>query len=350
MRPPSCHVPATKSHHFIIMCRFYLSQGGPLHPKHGGGYRSSTPTDKRDTLLPPLHPFLAFSAHYTLTLTSTFMIHDAFFDFDSTKHSKQDISYHQDQVAFFVFVYVQILFGCRYLSSFLAGKIRQHAVLYELTWMCNSTLVLGFVCFGGLGNILRYAKADILMNYRMFEWFCRKRPLVVTASCVAVSVDQVFWYVDLAGWAITRKFLIGVTKYLTWKQTLWIDKLTCTHHLWTIPLLFFGAGEVNFDSYFLSIHVVLIQVILSRWLTPHHIRNTSFASDLHNMQSDPIEYRYLNVNLSHEVWKDISFSFLQISVDKPSYWLYLFRLLWRWQLLNLLVFIGVLLPLNNLIN
>lgn len=32
----------------------------------------------------------------------------------------------------------------------------------------------------------------------LLEWMFRRRPLVATACCVAVSVDQVFWYVDLA--------------------------------------------------------------------------------------------------------------------------------------------------------
>lgn len=56
--------------------------------------------------------------------------------------------------------------------------------------------------------------------------------------------------------------------------------------------------------------------------------------------------KYLNVNLSHELWKDIKFSFLQISYDDPGAALYLYRLLWRWQCFNLVVFLLVLLPLS----
>ena len=56
--------------------------------------------------------------------------------------------------------------------------------------------------------------------------------------------------------------------------------------------------------------------------------------------------KYLNVNLSHELWKDITFEFLQIQHDNPSTGIYLFRLLWRWQLLNGLIFVLVLRPLS----
>jgi len=48
--------------------------------------------------------------------------------------------------------------------------------------------------------------------------------------------------------------------------------------------------------------------------------------------------RYLNVNLSHELWKDITFDILQINHDEPPAALYLFRLLWRWQGFNTIVF------------
>jgi hypothetical protein len=206
---------------------------------------------------------------------------------------------------------------------------------------------MGFICFGGLYNIL--ACASIKIDHQFVNWLLRRRPLVVTACCVGVSIDQVLWYVDLAGRALTGKFPIGVAKYLTWKQTLWIDKLTCTHHLWCIPLFIYGAGGISLDAYLLSAYIVSIQVLLSRWLTPHHIQVGVNTSNQQNIQQDPTKYRYLNVNLSHELWRDISFSFLQISKDNPTGWLYLVRLLWRWQLLNYLVFVLVLHPCSEFI-
>lgn len=58
--------------------------------------------------------------------------------------------------------------------------------------------------------------------------------------------------------------------------------------------------------------------------------------------------KYLNVNLSHALWKDIKFQCLQIQWDNPSTRVYLFRLLWRWQLFNGIVLICVLRPLTRL--
>ena len=57
--------------------------------------------------------------------------------------------------------------------------------------------------------------------------------------------------------------------------------------------------------------------------------------------------KYLNVNLSHELWKDIKIELLQINYDNPPVFRYLFRLLWRWQGFNTIVF-GVLVGLGHL--
>lgn len=113
------------------------------------------------------------------------------------------------------------------------------------------------------------------------------------------------------------------------------------------------------DSFNLSVYVVFVHVLLSRGLTPHCIQsgiqsgiktnNEGSGQEVDGNKKDPQQYRYLNVNLSHELWKDISFSFLQIGVDNPPCWIYLFRLLWRWQLFNGLIFVGILRPFSRLI-
>ena len=52
-----------------------------------------------------------------------------------------------------------------------------------------------------------------------------------------ISVDQVLWYVDLIGYVFTKKFVIGVAKYITWPETTKLRLMTSSHHLWFIPLL-----------------------------------------------------------------------------------------------------------------
>lgn len=367
----------------------YLSQAGPFHPKHGGGRAAGPPTaassssphylppsekEKEDNKISPLlpngssslhHPPLAFAVHYLIAVPSIFCVHDAFFpknlpDDDDRSHYDYDndareelICRRQSLASEFLLAYTLVLFCTRYLTSYRAGRLRHHSVLYELTWLCNSTLVMGCLSFGFVGGGCH----DRLDDGRR-SWLFRRRPLVATACGVAVSVDQVLWYVDLAAWIAVGKFPVGVMRYLTWEQTLWIDRFTCTHHLWTIPLLLRGAGApLTWDSFHLSAYVVSVHVLLSRWMTPHCIRIGTEADidgvdgkDLGSGKDDPQRYRYLNVNLSHELWKDISFPFLQISRDNPPCLVYFFRLLWRWQLFNGLIFIGILHPLSQLIS
>ncbi|KAL9178617.1 hypothetical protein ACHAXT_001955 [Thalassiosira profunda] len=274
-------------------------------------------------LLPPAHPSLAFLVHYSLAIPCIFYVHDAFFAHPDDSAQDEAADVRQAFISKFLFAYTLILFCTRYFTSFRAGRLRHHSVAYELCWLCNSTLVMGCITFSGHHS----------------WWLFRRRPLVATACCVSVSIDQVLWYVDLLGWILRGTLPVGVMKYLTWEQTLWIDRFTCTHHLWTQPLLIYGAStQLGWDSFKLSAFVVFIHVVLSRILTPHCIQTKA-------------ESRYLNVNLSHELWRDISFFpyLLQISHDNPPGWLYLFRLLWRWQLFNGLVFVGVLCPLSRLL-
>jgi hypothetical protein len=121
------------------------------------------------------------------------------------------------------------------------------------------------------------------------------------------------------------------SSFLLFAFNSWSSRITCTHHLWTIPLLLAASrtGTLHILCYPLSFICMTINVLLSRWMTPSHIEY-SFS-----------DTKYLNVNLSHALWKDIKFDILQINYDNPPAGLYLFRLLWRWQGFNTLVF-GVL--------
>lgn len=325
----------------------YLSQAGPHHPKHGGSPRRASPAHhkrKSNFLFPPLHPTLALIVHYAIAIPSTFLVHDAFFSDSGDAHSKEEdelLLLRQIAISKMLLVYTLGVFTTRYLSSCHAGRLRHHSVLYEMTWLCNTTLVMGCLSFAGGGPA------------HGGSWLLRRRPLVATAYCVAVSVDQLLWYVDLVGWAVAGAFPVGVMKYLAWPQTAWIDRCTCTHHLWTMPLLAYGAGTQPLGALPLSAYVVVAHVALSRWLTPRCVRDGDATSTGRGRgggddENDPRRYRYLNVNLSHELWRDISFPFLQISRDNPPGHIYLFRLLWRWQLFNGLMFIGILRPMSEL--
>jgi hypothetical protein len=40
---------------------------------------------------------------------------------------------------------------------------------------------------------------------------------LMRASIVVVSVDQLLWYIDILGYLIKKKFIIGVAKYIIWR-------------------------------------------------------------------------------------------------------------------------------------
>jgi hypothetical protein len=130
-------------------------------------------------------------------------------------------------------------------------------------------------------------------------------------------------------------------KYLTWPETSWVTRVTCTHHLWTIPVLLTATGgSVPWSALPLAFVLMSLNVCMSRFMIPFEAVVPSAGKD------KPDKRKYLNVNLSHELWKDIQFEFLQINYDSPPVYLYILRLLWRWHGFNTIVF-GILLVLGQ---
>jgi hypothetical protein len=175
-------------------------------------------------------------------------------------------------------------------------------VIYEYCWLCNVTLWMS-----------AYA---LLTN----------RPVLASAYCTVVGIDQLLWYVDLGVFFITGKFPIGVAKYLSWPENSnWSSRITCSHHLWTIPMILYAVrSKMKFAAYPLAFVIMSANVVLSRLLTPAEVRTK-------------LGTFYLNVNLSHSVWKDIKFPCLQINETKAFQ--YIFQLIWRWQGFNTAIFI-----------
>jgi len=143
------------------------------------------------------------------------------------------------------------------------------------------------------------------------------------------------------------KFPVGVAKYLTWPQTTWATRVTCTHHLWTLPLLLStSGGQVPPSALGLSFVFMVLNVCLSRAMIPldvnQSVRVPQIQAGSNNQDEKNFKLikqsKYLNVNLSHELWKDIKIGILQINYDNPPVFLYLFRLLWRWQCFNTIVY------------
>lgn len=283
----------------------YLRQGGPLDKKHQ--------TWK--------HSISACILHYFVSTVLLIQFHDVFYiPLIREKLHHNHILLQQDYLTerkttvsnFLIMYFLSLCLYRHFLNT--AKPIEQRAVIYEHTWLCNQTLIMSAIC-------LRTGRDILAMAY-----------------LICVSIDQIMWYVDIIGFILFRTFPVGVVKYLTWPDTSFATRLTCTHHIWTIPLVVYACQGIHVAAYPLSAVVMTVSVLMSRFLTP-------FTIQYH--QDDRRYEKYLNVNLSHELWKDITFSWLQIQRDDPPVHLYLFRLLWRWQLLNGIIFFMVLHPLSN---
>jgi hypothetical protein len=285
----------------------WLRQSGPADPKHSEGWA---------------HPIVVCLLHYLVVIPSTIFVHDAMisrlYGYDgasigvictSDGHSKATAML----ISNFFACYATTLLVWRLVTiRATLGPVHQRGVMYEYTWLCNSALIM------------------ISIGLRT----CR--PILATSFCVAVSIDQMLWWVDcgltMSGF---RWFPIGVAKYLTWPNTSFVTRITATHHLWTMPLTLYAVGaQLHWASYLLSVYAVTFHVLLSRWLTPFTIERRRKGNDKNTNEVN----KYLNVNLSHEVWKDIKFGFVQIKHDNPSASKYIFRLLLRWNLFNCVSF------------
>jgi hypothetical protein len=253
------------------------------------------------------HPIMTMLLHYAMIISITLFSHDFLLRVfrvtpDQCTFAESDHAMSAHKIAIFCFGYSAWLLLWR--LYFFDPAVYRSAVIYEFCWLCNVSLMVG-----GLGLLL-------------------DKPIVAQAYCVTVGIDQILWYVDLTWYLIKGKFPIGVSKYVFWPGTTWINRITCWHHVWTLPLLLWGARGMHVLAFPLSFIVMIANVCLARFTTPFH---------LHDGKTMPS--KYLNVNLSHELWKDIKFKLLQINYDDPPVALYLFRLLWRWECFNLLVFL-----------
>jgi hypothetical protein len=159
--------------------------------------------------------------------------------------------------------------------SFYLGQI----AVYDMFWQCNVSLVLS-----------------------SFGAFLGKRD-IVGACVVSIALDQSMWWVDIATFATMGKFGIGVAKYITWPQTTWPRIVTATHHLWFIPLCAYMNDGLPWNSVWLSIVLVAVMSIISRYFIPFEI---PFIGNM----------KYMNINCSYECWKDVKIWVLHLADRK----------------------------------
>ena len=174
-----------------------------------------------------------------------------------------------------------------YLVIMIATRVMENGViaLYEISWACN-------LCM-----------AEVACGLLIQDG------ILVEAALITVSVDQILWYVDIAGFAVNRKFPIGVAKYMTWPETSNMRRLTSTHHLWFMPLIQYTLGKkvISYESFSFVLINILVLEIIGRTTIGREVK----LSDKNSV--------YMNLNLSYELWKDVKIKFLEVFSKQPFF-------------------------------
>lgn len=87
-----------------------------------------------------------------------------------------------------------------------------------------------------------------------------------------------------------------------------------------------SGGDISILCLPLSSVVILVNILISRFTTPHYIAA---------LEDPPRPSHYLNLNLAHELWSDIKMPFLLVFEDQVPY---LIRLFAAWSGFNAIVF------------
>lgn len=143
---------------------------------------------------------------------------------------------------------------------------------------------------------------------------------LLRASIVLVSIDQLLWYVDLVGYLIKKKFIIGVAKYIIWPETTRLRLMTTFHHVWYIPLVLWLTSPsvsqcgLNIEVYLLCCVMSFALAFIGKISTPKEVIVTGHGHGSHHKKDDDEKEGtrrvYLNLNLSWELWKDVKSGFL----------------------------------------
>jgi len=202
------------------------------------------------------HPFVVSLVHYTLVFLSVIPAHDwmvaQYYHSDHPEPSCQVEEALQNQrtlAAMWFFTYAFALIICRlFFKEPLPGQKKKPVVWAVLYDYC---------------------------------WICN-----VTLS--------------MGGWALYsgRPILHLKCTFLVFLQA--GKAVSSAHYLWTIPLLLCVSrtGALHILSFPLSLVYGTVDVVLSRLMKPLYIDHP-FAVP-----------KYLNINMSHEMWKDVKFGFM----------------------------------------
>ncbi len=157
----------------------WLCQEGPSAKKHQGWQ----------------HPFVVVVLHYVIAISVSIAVHDALLGtplsipMPSNNNSNSDAANTTTttmRMAQGLIVYLLWLLLWRLLVV-RQPPFNTAAVWYEMTWLCNVTMLMGALAL------------------------VTQRPLLALAYSFTVGIDQLLWYVDLSGYFLHRLVLAPTT-------------------------------------------------------------------------------------------------------------------------------------------
>eukprot|EP01126_Amoeba_proteus_P059643 TRINITY_DN7805_c0_g2_i1.p1 TRINITY_DN7805_c0_g2~~TRINITY_DN7805_c0_g2_i1.p1 ORF type:complete len:240 (-),score=26.08 TRINITY_DN7805_c0_g2_i1:179-898(-) len=162
-------------------------------------------------------------------------------------------------------------------------SVRGCVGLYELLWACNIAIVVG--AYG----MLTYQKD------------------IVACSISMVSLAHLLWIVDASCYLLFNFFPVGAAKYLADPSQTVFEVFFTLHHVWFIPMsmsVLYKNGPLGLRGLGLSVVVSIILGLVSRLTTP---LQAEFAGTV----------KYVNINMSHEMWRDVPHRLFHLFDDYP---------------------------------
>ena len=194
----------------------------------------------------------------------------------------------------------------------------------ESSSRCEPMRMLG-ACLGAYYLVLVISRIAMLGPHYAFDvlWGCNVsllltavglltgRPLLLGTSACVVCIDQLCWYADLIMYPVCGTFVVGVAKYLASPTTSRIHKITSTHHIWFLPLIWYAfytweVSTMPLRSQACSVVVTAYLAFAARAMTPFQVKEKTGSIS------------YLNINLCYEFWKDVPIAPLHALDHAPA--------------------------------
>ena len=186
---------------------------------------------------------------------------------------------------------------------------------YTAIWLLIYLLLLAAVRYslrGGWGLLDLLWGCNVAMMIAAYGLFTHNSTLVGTGIAIS-AFPHLLWCVDVGSYLLTGVFPIGSAQYVTWPSTPVVEIYTTLHHVWLIPLLLWclrGNGGMPWTSLPWAITTTAIIGLIARFSTPLQVQLWDGSTF------------YMNVNMSHEFWREVKGGILDVfHIADGQHWL-----------------------------